>query len=240
MNRNINLKYSVKRLSDEKIATYLNEIKSKIILNDNTRELICVKCCELNVLNGLKSIIEEICDCLVLGNNQAAITLTNHLFENTLKQVLITWDSEGRQIQQNLPIDETFKNEVEEYDKKDMEPNINRCRSKGLITKEEAKRLIDLKNLYRNSFSHASYSTLFDGATTTLYIGDLSGLTNIKKERVSISKVPFLSLSAQKTFADKQAKRYFIEVYEFIDNMDRKLLDLYPDIKELVLQQKRN
>lgn len=147
MNKNINLKYSVKGFSDAKATEYLEELRNRIVVNDYTRSLIFIKYGKLNVLNGLKPIISEICDCLIIGNAQAAITLTNHLFENSLKQTLITWDSQGRRFNDSERIDETFKQEVEDYDNRDIEPNIKRCKSKGLITKDEAERLIKLKNM---------------------------------------------------------------------------------------------
>ena len=236
MNKNINLKYSVKGFSDAKATEYFEELRNRIVVNDYTRPLIFIKYGKLNVLNGLKSIISEICDCLIIGNAQAAITLTNHLFENSLKQTLITWDSQGRRFNDSERIDETFKQEVEDYDNRDIEPNIKKCKSKGLITKDEAERLIKLKNIYRNTFSHASYLKLFKESSTVIYSGSLNEPTKIKEEIVDVSKVPFLYLLAQEQFAKKNALIYFLEVYEFIDKMDKKLLDLYPEVKELVLQ----
>lgn len=240
MDRNFNLKYSVKRFSDTKVDEYLSELKSRIVVNDCTKSLIFIKYGKLNVLNGLKSIISEICNCLIIGNTQAAVTLTNHLFENSLKQTLITWDSQGKQFNDTQRIDETFKDEVEAYDDKDIEPNINKCKSKGLITKDEAKRLIELKNIYRNSFSHASYSKLFKNASTVMYSGSLKNPKEIKEETADISKVPLLYLLAQEQFAKSNALNYFLEVYEFIDKMDKKLLNLYPEVKEFVLRQSEN
>lgn len=232
------MNYCVHGFSDEKVNEYLDEIKKRIELNEYTRILIFIKYGKLNVLNWIQSIISEACDCLIVGNSQAAITLTNHLFENTLKQVLITWDSQGRQFDDTTRIDDTFKDEVEAYDDKDIEPNINKCKSKGLITKEEAKRLIELKNIYRNSFSHASYSKLFKNASTVLYSGSFKNPTEIKEETAMISKVPFLYLLAQEQFAKENALAYFLEVYEFIDKMDRKLLELYPEVKEFLQKEK--
>lgn len=239
MDRNINLKYSVKAFSEIEVIEHLNELKKRIIFNDCTKKLIFIKYGKLNVLNSLKSIISEICDSLIIGNAQAAITLTNHLFENSLKQTLIIWDSQGRQFDDSKRIDETFKNEVETYDDKDIEPNINNCKRKGLITKDEAKRLIELKNIYRNSFSHASYSKLFKNASMVLYSGNLKNPTEVKEETANISKVPLLYLLAQKQFANENALSYFLEVYEFIDKMDKMLLDLYPEVKEFVLRQSK-
>ena len=69
-----------------------------------------------------------------------------------------------------------------------------------------------------------------------IYSGSLNEPTKIKEEIVDVSKVPFLYLLAQEQFAKKNALIYFLEVYEFIDKMDKKLLDLYPEVKELVLQ----
>lgn len=240
MDRNFNLKYSVKGFSEVKVAEYLEELRNRIVTNDYTKSLIFIKYRKLNVLNGLKYIISEICDCLIIGNTQAAITLTNHLFENSLKQTLIIWDSQGRQFDDSKRIDETFKNEVETYDDKDIEPNINNCKRKGLITKDEAKRLIELKNIYRNSFSHASYTKLFKNTSAVMYSGSLKNPTEVKEETADISKVPILYLLAQERFANKNALNYFIEVYEFIDKMDKKLLDLYPDVKKFILQQNRD
>lgn len=240
MDRNFNLKYSVKGFSDVKVTEYLEELRNRIVTNDYTRSLIFIKYGKLNVLNGLKYIISEICDCLIIGNTQAAITLTNHLFENSLKQTLIIGNSQGRQFDDSKRIDETFKNEVETYDDKDIEPNINNCKRKGLITKDEAKRLIELKNIYRNSFSHASYTKLFKNASAVMYSGGLKNPTEVKEETADISKVPILYLLAQERFANKNALNYFIEVYEFIDKMDKKLLDLYPDVKKFILQQNRD
>lgn len=239
MDRNINLEYSVKEFSDIEVIEHLNELKKRIIFNDCTKKLIFIKYGKLNVLNSLKSIISEICDSLIIGNTQAAITLTNHLFENALKQVLITWDSNGRTFDNKLPIDETFKKEVEEYDDKVLYSNIKKCQDRGLITEDDADCLTKLKNTYRNPFSHASYSKLFKNASKVLYSGNLKNPTEVKEETTDISKVPLLYLLAQEQFANENALSYFLEVYEFIDKMDKVLLDLYPELKKFILRQSK-
>ena len=73
-----------------------------------------------------------------------------------------------------------------------------------------------------------------------MYSGSLKNPTEVKEETTDISKVPFLYLLAQEKFANKNALSYFLEVYEFIDKMDKKLLDLYPEVKEFVLRQSKN
>lgn len=42
MNRNFNLKYSVKGFSDAKVAEYLEELRNRIVANDYTRSLIFI------------------------------------------------------------------------------------------------------------------------------------------------------------------------------------------------------
>ncbi len=104
----------------------------------------------------------------------------------------------------------------------------------------ENRMLTELKNIFRNPFSHASYSKLFKDASTTIYSGGLENPADIKEETVDISKTPFLYLLAQEQFAQKNAFLYFLEIYEFIDKMDQKLLELYPEVKEIVLQRSKN
>ena len=128
---------------------------SKKQINALPNGLICLKGGELqHVLNQLTYVISEICDCLIINANQAAITLTNHLFENMLKQALITIDSNGRYFDENEPMDKTFEAEVKEYDEKNLCDAIKQCKSKRLITQDEVLRLNYLKNIFRNPFSH--------------------------------------------------------------------------------------
>ena len=91
-----------------------------------------------------------------------------------------------------------------------------------------------MKDVYRNSFSHASYSKLFKDTSTIMYSASFQNPTDIKKETVDVSKVPFLYLYAQENFAKTNALNYFTEIYAFVNDMDEKLLDLYPDIKDFV------
>lgn len=230
----ISLKHSVKLLPKDVVEVQLQELGKRMSYNENNHTLISIKNCQLHVLNDLKAIISEICECLIINANQAAITLTNHLYESMLKQALIIWDSKGKRLNEKEKLDEIYKNEVTEYGDKNMESNINRCKSKGLITKEEAKRLVYLKSRYRDTFSHASSSKLFKDVLIPVYKGNLASPLNIRKEYVNISRIPMFCLEAQKIFADANAYGYFIEIYSYIDNLDRKLLDLYPDIKSFL------
>ena len=240
MERDFDLSYSLRMVSEENVKRQLEEIKQKVVLDDNTRILIYVKNAELHVLSHLKPIIAEICECLICKCNQAAITLTNHLFENTLKQTLIIWDSQGRSFSNNQLIEDTFKEEVEKYDDNNIEPNINLCRNKGIITKEEASQLKMLKNKFRDPMSHASYTKLFTNAQMPIWRTSLGNPKSLKEEIVNISMVPIFATFAQVEFAKINAERYFLEIYAMVNNLDKKLLYLYPETKEFVENQRRN
>ena len=108
--------YSVKEVSTEQLNKCLDDIKSRIVINEKTLMLVSIKKGNLYTLSELRSIINEICDSLIINNNQAAITLTNHLFENALKQVLIKWDSQGKQFSKNQLMEESLKKEVKRFD----------------------------------------------------------------------------------------------------------------------------
>lgn len=228
------LSYSVKEVSVEQLNQSLNEIKSRIVVNEKNLMLVSIKNGNLHTLSELRSIINEICDCLIINNNQAAITLTNHLFENTLKQVLIKWDSQGRQFSNNQPMEETFKKEVKSFDGEFLNKNIDACNERGLISNDETARLKDLKNRFRNPFSHASYSKLFRNTKIPIYIGSLNPTEKIEEKTINVSTIPVFSLLAQEEYAKRYAFEYFVEIYTFINDMDKKLLDLYPDLKEYV------
>ena len=226
--------FSLHNVSKEDLNTDLEIVRNRISSNDNTIGLVALKRNSLYVLIDLRAIINEICDCLIIGCNQAAITLTNHLFENALKHILITWDSQGRRFSENQPMEETFKKEVKRYDNKNLNDNIEACKERNLISEEEANRLKELKINFRNPLSHASYMNLFKNVTIPIWRGKFNNPGHIVEEKVNIATVPSFSVFAQKEYANKCAFGYFIEIYAFIGIVDKKLLDLYPDTKAFV------
>ncbi len=226
--------YSVKEVSTEQLNKCLDDIKSRIVINEKTLMLVSIKKGNLYTLSELRSIINEICDSLIINNNQAAITLTNHLFENALKQVLIKWDSQGKQFSKNQLMEESLKKEVKRFDGEYLKDNITTCYERGLISEDRKKRLMKLKNRFRNPLSHASYSKLFRNTTIPIYVGSLNSTEKIEEKTINVSTIPVFSLLAQEEYAKRYAFEYFAEIYTFINDMDKKLLDLYPDLKEYV------
>ena len=52
--------------------------------------------------------------------------------------------------------------------------------------------------------------------------------------------VPIFATFAQVEFAKINAERYFLEIYALVNNLDKKLLYLYPETKEFVENQRLN
>ncbi len=97
----------------------------------------------------------EICKCIICGLFQAAITLTNHLLEKSLKFCLIIKYTKETKKEETL-FDTIFEEGLLKYDKSDLEQTINQACSQGLITKEQKKILIQFKRRFRNPYSHAT------------------------------------------------------------------------------------
>jgi hypothetical protein len=103
----------------------------------------------------LDSVRSEICKCLICNLNQAAITLTNHLIESSLKMCLaIRYSIENKNTEAQM--EDLFKSGIEKYDKLDLDDNINRACRQALITKEQKIQLKQFKDDFRNPYSHAS------------------------------------------------------------------------------------
>src|ERR1035437_9424617 len=74
---------------------------------------------------------DEICKCIICGLNQAAMTLTNHLLESSLKKCLaMRFSIENKK--ENVELKDAFKTGIDEYDDKLLEDTINRACSQGL------------------------------------------------------------------------------------------------------------
>jgi hypothetical protein len=101
----------------------------------------------------LDSLRDEVCKCIICGLNQAAMTLTNHLLESSLKKCLIMrFSIENKNDKTELT--DTFKDGIDLYDDKLLDETINRACSQGLITKK--KTFKKFKDDFRNPYSHAS------------------------------------------------------------------------------------
>lgn len=225
------INYEGKNYSEEEITQRITTGIS--IQNDtNTRLLLMnLSNTKLRILKPILPDIQEICDCLFLKKHMAALTLTNLLFEVMVKLTLVYHEADGRTLNDGFEFENIYKEELNKYGKKNLGNNIDTLCQKKIITSDEYHRLIDLKNIFRNPYSHGSNNNYIESATTELYKGYL-GTGEINKSTTSVTGNPHLLLDARRTFIKQYGLCYFTEIVSYISLFDKKLQKLYDKNKE--------
>ena len=157
----------------------------------------------------------EIHNCLVFEMNQAALMLTNHYLERLLKISIIE-----HKMSRNMDIIEEYANETEihvnNHGSKDLEQSISQAKTLGIITKKEAEMLRELKDIFRNPFSHNDIKAMFKDETVQLFQFKFNDPTKIQQQaKVKISAFIPLQCAKQYEIARECALPYFI----FIDDL---------------------
>jgi hypothetical protein len=165
----------------------------------------------------LDAIHHEICYCLLLDLTQASITLTNHLLEKHLKLLLI-YNEKGRdrQAQSLNDLNDLYGEASAQYGSLDLNDTINRCCTRGLISKEDKKHLHKYREVFRNGFSHADMSKIFGDAKIPLAMGSFTDPSRIETGEFRVADIPLLQGVAQKQVADTHAFEYYQHVYQII------------------------
>lgn len=200
---------------------------NQILNNKDYWILFAIKKERLDLLNSLNPIIHQICDCLIINANIAAITLTNFLIERTLKLGIIIKEGNGKTYENDAPIDCVFKDEINNFDDKEMEQTINKTKTIGLITKDESKILKRFKSKFRNPFSHANFQKILDGSTTKLFKMSLSNPADFKEETANLSNTPLLQECGLPEYCKIQSFNYFVEIFAIALKIDNRLKKLY-------------
>lgn len=156
----------------------------------------------------------------------AALTLTNLLFETMVKLTLVYYEAGGRTIDDGFEFENIYEDELNKYGNKNLGVNIEALYKKGIITAEGRGRLLDLKDLYRNPYSHGSNNQYVESASTIIYKGQL-GCDNIDECKVSVTGNPILLLDARRTFVKQTGINYFVELVTYIEILDKELYNLY-------------
>lgn len=221
------LNYKGKYYSNEDITKRVLLAKTDIV-DSNTRLFIMnLSKTKLKVLKSLNPDIQEICDCLFLGKHMAALTMTNLLFETMIKLTLAYYDAQGRTLDEDgVEFENLLEHELNEHGEKTLNNNIITLWKKGIITDLGRDRLLELKDLYRNPYSHGSNNEYVNKATTTIYKGQL-GSDVIEECKVSVTGNPDLLLDARRTFVKQFGLSYFAELITYIELLDRRLYELY-------------
>lgn len=146
-----------KEKRSNRLELFLNDLNAHIDINyDIIKEIF-------NLEYGypeLDPLRDEICKCIICGLNQAAMTLTNHLLESSLKKCLaMKYSIDNKQCDTKL--EDAFKEGISKFDKLLLDDTINRACTQGLITKEQKEQFKNFKDDFRNPYSHASVIEIF-------------------------------------------------------------------------------
>lgn len=111
----------------------------------------------------LQIIYNEILQCITFGFYIAAITLTNHLLEQFLKKLLTYHDSkrEVKNTGEDFEIVNEIKRSAEKFRENTLGKNIELAFNAGLITSQEKNILNEMKDDFRNAYSHADTGKLY-------------------------------------------------------------------------------
>lgn len=222
----ITWEYKGKNYTDEEVSKRItsaisveSEVNKRLLITNlsNTR---------LNVLSSLSSDIQEICDCFFLKKYMAALTLTNLLLETMVKLTLVYHETDGRTLDDGYEFENIYAYELNKYDSKNLGENIKALYKKGIITADGRDRLLDLKDLFRNPYSHGSNNQYIESATTTIYKGQL-GSNKIEECKISVTGNPDILLDARRTFVKQNGLGYFTELITYIEILDKQLYKLY-------------
>lgn len=209
--------------SDKEISEELMKIRSELI--ENTDKIVTLIAIKRNILGNLKPIcyiVNEICDCLILKKECAAITLTNHLFESSLKLFLTICKASERIIDKSDGFEDMYKEEIRFFQKNKMKENLKYALNKNLITEEEYKDLFNLMIEYRDNISHDSSNSFVRGAKTVVLSYDFA--TKESKEKiVGVLGNPWLNQQAKESFMRKNAYEYFTHIYMYIMKWDMRI-----------------
>lgn len=176
---------------------------------------------------------DEICKCIICNLHQAAITLTNHLLESSLKKCLAMKHSISNK-QNDVKLEDAFKEGITKFDQLDLDDTINRACTQGLITKEQKKLLKKFKDEFRNPYSHASTAEIFKDTTVkgkTISLNEGESPENLLKrifdnnsdEILAVKDILPIQGLVQVVIARQISVPYFTEVDKIIREMLTKL-----------------
>lgn len=176
----------------------------------------------------LDPVRHEVALCLLFGLPQAAITLTNHLLESLLKYALIYHHALKHQPNKQPPSGAAAQSIVDWlrparhlYADKDLSFTIDRACTVGLITKAQKKRLHEIRQDFRNAFSHADKDKTFRDATTQVTAVHVKGGTIVTEppEQAALADLLIGQGFFQVTHARQSALPYFL----YIDRLAREI-----------------
>ena len=183
-------------------------------------ELEKVKQEQLFALKPLKFAVNEICNCLIAKHEVAAFTLTNYLFEASLKLTLIYWESGGKLIENINDFEGLYRKGTKKYLAKDVYKAIGSAKRSKIITEEEGKELLFFLHHYRDPFSHASNNSEINESKVISFDDSMINKT------ITVNGNPLLYFNYQERYMRNSAHRYFFKLYSYIKKWDGMICEL--------------
>ncbi|MBQ9671224.1 MAG: hypothetical protein IJV34_00040 [Prevotella sp.] len=214
-----------KKLEKSIIEEAINASMSKVIKNETILQLLTnLKLKSLSHLKMLHPIVVEICECLYLGHNYAALTLTNYLFESMCKMSLILYFGKDKVFVEFNDFEKSYKDDIAEFSDKVLHNNIEKLCAIGMINQWEKDRLLDLKDLYRNPFSHSSDNDYTKNAQKEVWSVDFGNPKFEEQHKiVGVDSNPYFLMETRLSFMKENAIPYFCEIHNYLMALDKRL-----------------
>lgn len=156
----------------------------------------------------------EACRCYVIGATTACVTLTNHLLERYCKELLIQVDFGNPFMRSNFQLDGTPPPDMSIYLSKDLSQTLAACKSKGLLSKENWKKLDKYRDIFRNGFAHYDPAQILKGLTYKISMIRIPD-DPIEEREFNLHEAPHVGLAVE-AFAEENAWPYLVTVENFI------------------------
>ena len=212
---------------------FLKSYKEKV--NRNYDQLDYYFNDRLAILSALNPVKYQIINCLMIEQNIASVTLTNHLLERMLKLALIEKEIYGLKIGKDdielkLKLDFSYK----KYDNLVLSQSIKEAYKSELINDKEKEYLYNIvRDNIRNAFSHAEMEKINKGKQESITMfsykfGEVEEKFRNQealahKEIIVSTKVPVLQSEIQNDKCSQIAMPYFESIYKIAKNIDARL-----------------
>jgi len=218
-----------------------NEIKQKseyfsALINTNYNQLkefyshSFMEFCELNKLK------DEILNCQLFELFQASIFSTNHFMERMIKLALIklhTIDYDYSDIENYT---EKLKESESEYDGLTLYQSLKKAFEKELISTEQHDYMINVKNEFRNPYSHAEVSKIIKNNNDfTGFMINIHDDQNKLKEENPLDKYspivipkfsPAIAQFLQENNSREKAFEFFKKIFGILKELEFKITEL--------------
>lgn len=178
---------------------------------------------ELEVLRA------ETCFCIIQGNWQAAVCLTNVLLEAFLKLALVYSHLVNIEKQGQPATDPIgrYSAPMAKFMKLELGTTISMARKHGLITKKAKEALDEFRGRFRNAFFHADMHAMFGDQTISVTMADIGTFKIEEPQEMPIRELPFLLGEAMW----RNAKANAIPYFKTVDGLIRDTLPkIFPNL----------